>query len=292
MRYPILVALFLMISCSDSIKKSEGKNDVLVEEVLVAKDSVKAIPLKDTLLFDGKYADNIVKFTNQLTKKITIKDKFWKGKILLDSLNFFTQINGGYQTLNDQNKIVYYDEKFRKIKMPVPYTGFLEECGSVPVTKFEIYDEGNYYLIKKTEGFAGIYSGKTFSIDTIVNENIEDLCFFNGNRVIENEGALSSYTGMILIKFDNGFGIRKDRETQLFEDVNANEYPIKVMRDNLYGYYETTKSIKYKELGPFEYNLAPFTLVDGRKGHIDMLGNEFFATEVTSTDECWQFQSK
>jgi len=74
--------------------------------------------------------------------------------------------------------------------------------------------------------------------------------------------------------------IKKDIEiTTLFEgDIEAFGYyhPIRYKENNLYGYYPQNKEAKYVKLEKFNFFYAEFECPNGRKGWLDIYGNEYF----------------
>lgn len=74
--------------------------------------------------------------------------------------------------------------------------------------------------------------------------------------------------------------IKKDIEiTTLFEgDIEAFGYyhPIRFKENNLYGYYPQNKKAKYVKLEKFNFFYAAFELPNGKKGWLDIYGNEYF----------------
>ncbi|HMR87992.1 MAG TPA: hypothetical protein PKD51_07555 [Saprospiraceae bacterium] len=74
--------------------------------------------------------------------------------------------------------------------------------------------------------------------------------------------------------------IKDDIEiTTLFEgDIEAFGYyhPIRFKEKNLYGYYPQNKKAKYLRLEKFNFFYAEFELPNGKKGWLDIYGNEYF----------------
>jgi hypothetical protein len=74
--------------------------------------------------------------------------------------------------------------------------------------------------------------------------------------------------------------IKKDIEiTTLFEgEIEAFGYyhPIRFKENNLYGYYPQNKKAKYVKLEKFNFFYAEFELPNGKKGWLDIYGNEYF----------------
>lgn len=74
--------------------------------------------------------------------------------------------------------------------------------------------------------------------------------------------------------------IKDDIEiTTLFEgDIEAFGYyhPIRFKENNLYGYYPQNKKAKYVKLEKFNFFYAAFELPNGKKGWLDIYGNEYY----------------
>ena len=71
--------------------------------------------------------------------------------------------------------------------------------------------------------------------------------------------------------------VQSDNSIVYYDDVQDDNFLPKVKKDGLWGYYQLTSEIKYKELDNFHYTLAAFELPNGKKGYIDVQGNEYFA---------------
>ena len=70
----------------------------------------------------------------------------------------------------------------------------------------------------------------------------------------------------------------KSAETKFIGNLEAFGYhhPIKFKENNLYGYYPQNEKAKYKKLEKFNFFFARFETEDGRKGWLDLSGNEYF----------------
>ena len=67
-------------------------------------------------------------------------------------------------------------------------------------------------------------------------------------------------------------------ETKFRGNLEAFGYhhPVKFEENNLYGYYPQNDEAKYKVLKKFNFYFAEFEMKDGKKGWLDLSGNEYF----------------
>lgn len=124
----------------------------------------------------------------------------------------------------------------------------------------------NTYLLKTTK------STKLVSIN-YKNEAQKKELLIKKEYYTESQIAKDSLTKVIN-------NIKDDIEiTTLFEgDIEAFGYyhPIRFKENNLYGYYPQNKKAKYLRLEKFNFFYAEFELPNGKKGWLDIYGNEYF----------------
>lgn len=102
------------------------------------KHSIKFIK-NDSLVFSGQvYTYKL--FRNTKTGTLIVKDK--EGQVRLEGLQYFSQINGGFQGLNQNTEIVYYNYNLKKLNAaPEPKTyGYY---GNVPTYLLKIEKQNN-----------------------------------------------------------------------------------------------------------------------------------------------------
>ncbi len=245
-------------------------NTIKIKKDSNAEISVK-ITTSDSLVFEGQ-VNNYIKYKNTKTNLFLIKDE--KDNIKLEDLKYFGRINGGFQVLNKETEIVYYDYNLKKSSTP-PEQQMNFMCGNVSTYLTTIEKKDNYYLIKSGEGFTNRVNRKDLkTIDSIPARYILDICFINGDRILEHDGNIRS-PEHIIIQYENDFGIYRDKKIELYDQVYDDHWPLKTRCANLYGYYNTTNGTPYTSLAKYNINLAAIQTVDGRTGYIDGMGEEY-----------------
>lgn len=271
---PQLLLMLILVGINDSCTSQNKKNELeylnKCDTNLASKDAMhKANTAKDGIEYVGTIYNNFI-FKNLKTNKLTVKDE--NGKVLLNGVIYFSQIDGGFQALDDKCEIVYYNYQLEKLNQ-APTPDFLGVCGNVPRWKVKIEEKTAYYTVQKLEGHNGNYNGSKWkNIDSISKSEIKDLYFLDKTKQIAFDGNFY-FPETIIIDYGNRMGIRANKKTFVFDTVDISN--LKVTCNRLYGYFEKTK-IKYKSLDDFNYNLAQFELSDGRKGYVDQMGNEYF----------------
>lgn len=267
----ILAVLFLFFGCKEentnSIKTVKTKQD---ETALVEKPAI----VKDTLLFNGVI--NIYQtFKNPLTKKMIIKDK--NHNIKLSDIYFFSNIGNGFQVLNQDMEVEYYDLNLNKVTN-LPKNEIYGVCGNVNTYGLKIEEDEKFFKIKMGEDFSTYNFNNYQTIDSIKKERVRDIYFSNRKKELFYDGNFRKKE-LVIIEYDDNFGIRDKKETYYYDAIDLNSFPIKVKRNNLFGYYKVTENIRYKELEAYNYDLAKFIDKNGMKGFVDRLGNEYLISK-------------
>ncbi len=215
-------------------------------------------------------------FKNQKTNTFKILDG---EKIVYNKLKFVGYAENDLQVLDHNNKIFYLDYQLKIISFPEKVETLY--CGTVDDFIVEIVDRDTHYLIEKT--INPITSNQptiTKIIDSIPKNDINNIYFLNQKRNIQYDANLFFPETLIIKNSKDKTGIRSNRITQYFDEVNfKNAYALKVRKSKFYGYYGITK-VKYVTLGEFVFNLANFELENGKKGYIDFQGNEYYLTSM------------
>ena len=276
-----IAVLLLIISCSIDTKSGrklvdkEASKKVNIHRTnncdtnLLPKHFVEPQKINDSVVFIEQIG-NYFEYQNVKTDRIYITDN--KKKVLLKDLKYFSRISGGFQVLNEDNEIVYYNLDLQKLsKEPEPESLF--SCGNVSGWKLVIEKNRDYYHVKKKEGFSGNFDDKWQILDSIAGKNVKDIYFLNNTKKLSyDENGLVQET--IIIAYEDCFGIRIQGKTYYFDTIDTSS-AIKVGCNNLFGYFQITE-IKYKKLYAFEQDLAAFELENGNKGYVDRYGNEYY----------------
>ena len=230
----------------------------------------KTTPVKRSwkLFIEGKQYQ-IDKKANRLTVSNA------EGEILLENIQFISQIYNGIQVINNKTEIEYYNADLHKLAHVPDQDSINELCGNVTTYGLKIEDTEKYFVIKKAVGFTNYNFTNYIAIDSVSKTKVKDLYFLNKKRVLEyDENMLKSE--LVIIDYGTYFGVLEDTYgIQYFDAVTPTEADIKVERNGLYGYYNISGT-KYVTLGPFKSNLAEFKDADNKTGYIDLNGNEYY----------------
>mgnify|MGYP000743011764 CR=1 FL=1 len=242
----------------------------------IIKEYEKSYPIKKkwTLFIQGSRY-NVDEVSH---KKLKVSNE--NGEIILENIQFISQINNGFQVLNERTEIEYYDATLNKLNnAPDTKVKCYEVCGNVTTYGLKIKENENYYILKKAVGHTN-YNLKNYkAIDSVRKVGVKDIYFLNKKRELKyNDNSIENE--LVIIDFGKYFGILSEQYgIEYFDSINLNQKPIKVMRNKLYGYYDITPTV-YKKLEPFEFNLAKYTEFKQngkvRKGYIDKKGNEYY----------------
>ena len=238
-------------------------------------ESKKSVPVKYTWVLD-LYGNHYS--VNKKRNRLTVSDK--NGKVLLQNIQYISQADNGFQVLNNNTEIEYYDAELNKLKnTPDTKTKCYEVCGNVTTYSLKIEENDKYYIIKRAVGFTSYNFDNYTVIDSISKTKIKDIYFLNKKRKLTYNENLQEQE-IVVINFGTYFGIWNDKYgIEYFDAIDLKSTTIKVMRNNLYGYYNIT-STTYLKLEPFEYNLAKFEKIDSngkkRNGYVDIEGNGFY----------------
>ncbi len=241
----------------------------------IINDSEKSVPEKHTwiLSLHGNHYT-----INRNHNRLTVSNK--KGEILLQNIQHISQINNGFQVLNDVTEIEYYDAELNKLKnAPETKIKYLDVCGNVATYSLKIEKNDKYYFIKKAIGFTNYSFDNYTVIDSISQTKVKDIYFVNKNHELTHDENILKQE-IVIINFETYFGIWSEKHgIEYFDAIDLKSTPIKVMRNNLYGYYSITPTT-YLKLDSFEYNLARFEKNDSygkkRNGYVDSKGDYFY----------------
>ncbi|MBL4745669.1 MAG: hypothetical protein JKY08_04815 [Flavobacteriaceae bacterium] len=231
----------------------------------------KTFPVKYSwkLFLNGKHYT-----VNKKINRLTVKNE--KGKIILENIKFIDYANNGFQVLNNYTEIEYYNAEMKKIKnAPDTKIKYDDVCGNVTTYGLKIEENREFYFLKKAIGHTNYDFQDYKNIDSITREKVKSIYFLNRKRNLTyNEN--SQVEEDVIIDFGTHFGILSNKMgVQYFDSIDLSKIPIKVMRNNRYGYYNICP-IRYTELSPFEFNLAKFRDENNRKGYVDVNGNEYY----------------
>lgn len=239
-------------------------------KLLARNDKSVAVVYDWSLYLQGKkYA------VHKKDNRLTVKNE--KDKVVLKDIKYIAQINNdSVQVLDKNTKIKYYNSQLKEFdgtQKSEPH--ILEVCGNVTTYSLKIEENDGYYVVKKAVGFTSSNFENYRVIDSIRKNNIKDIYFLNNKRHLTYDDNFSKYEN-IIIKYDSYFGILEPNYgIQYFDSLDIASWPIQVMKNNEFGYYNTTPT-KYVSLESFEFHLAAFTDAKNRTGYIDRNGNQYY----------------
>ena len=281
MRLSILF-IFLFLGCQSGISVVKD-SDRLIRDVYGEK-YVKVYSI---------YRNSDKRFYILQNGKVIHKDlKFIK---ILDKHSSDTSHN--HQVIDEQNHkktlIVDSDIKFHRRMMCG--TAFLManhywfKSKREPTGDFLVSIEMMQGNIPDTKKIKTVSLKDTKDMDEILFVNMKNIYDFGDFSNYGKKVATSPYT--LIYKKGKKFGIlgklkyahdknqsfilTKTKSEELYDNISSVNGVLLVKRNGLLGYYEVTE-VKYKSLEPFDIYLARFELPDGRKGYVDIEGNEYF----------------
>ena len=231
----------------------------------------------DYIYHSFSFGNNYEVFVNEKKKTWFITDQ--DEKTLVKNLNYAVSLGKHYlQVLNKKNEIVYYDSELRKIKKPKGINYIV--CGTVNSYKYRIVKENSLYFVERSidRSWTGGNITKQI-IDTISNKNYDKVYFINKSAILQFDDNNTYPTFLVFEKnlkriiFHNNTEYEYDL-VQLKKHLYQNL--VLVNKDGLYNYFSFSPEVRYSQLDDFTYNLAYFELPNGKKGYLDIDGNEYF----------------
>lgn len=242
----------------------------------IIKEHQKLIVKNDALSFFIQGKHYIVSKSSH--RNLIVKNE--NGDSLLQNIKYFSRINNGFQVLNKNNTIEFYDADLNKrTEAPDTKMNILSVCGNVTTYGLKIEETGNYYRLKKAVGFTDFNFQNYQSIDSVNTAKVKDIYFLNKKRELKFDGN-NLKKELVIIDFEKYSGILSEQYgIEYFDSIDTSNGFIKVTRNNLHGYYGITTTT-YISLEPFEFNLAKFKNTgpsgENRQGYVDKQGNEYY----------------
>lgn len=227
----------------------------------------------DSVLYDyndirltKNHENNRFKLTNNQST-----DKF-------ENLKFVKRIAHYFQVLDDQNKVFYIGEEWKKKQKVDDFFGV---CGTVPhytmkivatEANFEVFEDETFYDRNNKIPAKVIFKIKANEADSIVFINGENNFNFTSNFGI---GVNTTHPRMIIL-IQNGKYFIRDNPNLKFDAIDFSNYShsLKTMKGSLYGLLGIFDP-KYKKIEKFNYYLAEAVTTSGKHVIIDINGNEY-----------------
>ena len=177
------------------------------------------------------------------------------------------------QALDRKNKIIYFNDKLKKVKNPRVNIGL---CGTVNSYRLKLLKEDDNYFIETItdRSFTG-GSNTTEITDTIYNDNFDRIYFVNKKQDI-NYSDNDLYLDYILFDKLDKHGILSKGKTSIYYAIIIREPYLKIQKSRLFNYYHISPEVKYKRLDNYIFDLAYFELENGKTGYVDIDGNEYY----------------
>lgn len=230
----------------------------------------------EKIVFHSYFGDYYI-FEN--TKKNTFFITDENEKTLIKNLKYCEPLSMDFiQALDKKNKIIYFDTNLNIVEYPKPLS--LLVCGTVDSYNIKLLKEDNQYMVETTTNRTFTGGENTTKITaTIEDKGFDNIYFINGEQSLSFDDNFSLPTCLIFEK-DNTFGIIEKDNILLYDTVFVSETMfkkvLKVGKSDLYHYYHISSEVKYKRLDDFVFNLAYFELENGKKGYVDLEGNEYY----------------
>ncbi|MBC9798461.1 hypothetical protein [Sinomicrobium weinanense] len=190
------------------------------------------------------------------------------------------------------NNVLCVDLKGNEVKEPSPKDPVLW-CGTLPVFRYCIDKENNQIIYESDHVDFG--PNRKILNTTLDNIDAEQIKFLNGEDLSQYEigdglGELYHVPKYwILIVKGEKYGLAgidhgQDDKISLkallpmvYDSIVFKDYltPLKLKKNGLYTWYLGDEKPKYKSLSSFDHHFSRFELPDGRKGWIDLNGNEY-----------------
>ena len=226
------------------------------------------------------------------------------GKIIYDNLKYVKILSEEahgqkLQILDKQNRarIVFIkaDEVQAVMPPPGPFcgNGLMTHHASIVKSNGSIKVEASATYMDEPEMKQYKDAKKIHLVVKVVKNKADELFFQNNEKQITFSENYSEPKNTIYYKKGDKYGFlgtmsvvrkkhkivylfKKSKDHQKYDILKFKKKERLLLGKNgLLGYYKLTP-VKYKALGDFKESLARFTLPDGRKGHIDLEGNEYY----------------
>jgi len=231
----------------------------------------------EKIVFHNYFGDYyIFKDTQKNTFFITDENE----KIIIRNLKYSEPLSKDFiQAIDKKNRIIYYDINLNIVEYPKPLS--LLVCGTVDFYNIKLLKKDNQYLVETTTNRTFTGGENTTEITaTIEDKDFDKIYFINREQTLSFQGSYPYTPTYLFFEKDNKFGIIDKNNISLYDTIVFSETMfrkvLKVEKLGLYNYYHISPQVKYKRIDDFEFNLAYFELENGKKGYVDLDGNEYY----------------
>lgn len=215
----------------------------------------------------------------QNTKKNTLFITDKNEETIIKNLKYWYQLSANdAQAIDKKNEIIYFDRELNILDFPQPIN--IGVCGSVDDFVLTLIKVNNQYHVETVRNSYFTEGGSTTHITaTIEDEGFDNIYFINGEQTLRYDTNFSLPDYLIFEK-NNKFGVIDKDNTFHYDAVHVSQTMfrtvLKVEKSGFFNYYHLSPNVKYKRLDDFEFYLAYFELENGKKGYVDLNGNEYY----------------
>lgn len=228
---------------------------------------------KDSVLYDYQ---NIRLTKNLENNRYKLTNK--KSKEKFENLKFVRRIAHYFQVLDENNKMFYIGEDWKKEQEVHDFFGL---CGSVPTYTLTVNSKGTYFEVLEDETFYDQNNEIPAEVISKINKNDADvIVFVNGKNNFTvtgnfSEGIVTTHPRMLILIKDGKYFTQENPNLK-FDAIDFSNYghSLKTKKNNLYGLLGIIEP-KYKRIEKFKYYLAIAETQDEKIVYIDTEGNEY-----------------
>jgi len=231
----------------------------------------------EKIIFHNYFGDYYI-FKN--TKKNTFFITDENEKTVIKNLKYCEPLSMDFiQAIDKKNRIIYFDTNLNIVEYPKPLS--LLVCGTVDYYNIKLIKKDNQYLVETTTNRTFTGGENTTEITaTIEDEGFDKIYFINKEQTLSFQGSYPYTPTYLFFEKDNKFGIIDKDNISLYDTIVISETMfrkiLKIGKSGFYNYYHISEKVKYKRLNDFVFNLAYFELENGKKGYVDLDGNEYY----------------
>lgn len=231
----------------------------------------------EKIVFHSYFGDYYI-FQNTQKNTFFITDQ--NEKTLIKNLKYCEPLSMGFiQAIDKKNKVVYYDRDLNIAEYPKPFSIGL--CGTVDYYDIKLLKKDNQYLVETTTNRTFTGGETTTEITSVIEDkNFDKIYFINGEQTLSFQGSYPITPTCLIFEKNDTFGIIDKDKTFHYDTVSVSETMfrkiLKVGKSGLYNYYHISHEVKYKRLDDYVFSLAYFELENGKKGYLDLEGNEYY----------------
>lgn len=231
----------------------------------------------EKIIFQSYFGDYYI-FENVKKNTFFITDE--NEKILIKNLKYCEALSSDFiQAIDKKNNIIYFDTKLNAVEYPKPLS--LLVCGTVDYYNLKLLKKDNQYLVETTTNRTFTGGENTIEITaTIEDKGFDKIYFINREQTLSFQGSYPYTPTYLFFEKDNKFGIIDNENISLYDTIVISETMfrkvLKIGKSGFYNYYHISEKVKYKRLDDFVFNLAYFELENGKKGYVDLDGNEYY----------------